>query len=222
MDKQQIIPVEVEFAERDMEREIHDEIQVTAGFPEEPKPILFLAADPTNAASLRLGKEHDEIKAQLEKADYKRCYDFMHPQLALRTDIITEALLKGRPWVVHFSGHGTTEGELCFEDESGKAFLVEPKALASLFALCSDHVKCVILNACYSESQANAIAEHIDFCIGSKGGISDGAAIAFALGFYQKLASDPRGDIEQAYEWGCVQARLKGNPEEFKPILVKK
>ena len=108
-----------------------------------------------------------------------------------------QALLDVEPQIVHFSGHGTSEGELCFEDKSGRTRPISPRALASLFAQFSDIVKCVVLNACYSEKQAKAIAEHIDYVIGMSQAIGDKAAIAFAVGMYQALGAGR--SFEQAY-----------------------
>lgn len=39
-------------------------------------------------------------------------------------------------------------------------------ALAILFVLFTEQVKCVLLNACYSKTQAKAIARHINYVIG--------------------------------------------------------
>ena len=90
---------------------------------------------------------------------------------------------------MHFSGHGTNEGSLCFENEQGKSKFVEPNALAALFELVSKEVDCVLLNACYSEIQAKAIANHINYVIGMNKAIGDNAAISFAVGFYQALGA---------------------------------
>jgi hypothetical protein len=54
---------------------------------------------------------------------------------------------------------------LVFEDEIGQEKLVDAEALAGLFDLFAEHVNCVLLNACYSEIQAKAIAQHIDMSL---------------------------------------------------------
>jgi hypothetical protein len=89
-----------------------------------------------------------------------------------------------------------------------------------LFKLVTDHVNCVVLNACYSDIQAEAIVEHIPFVIGMKRAIGDEAAIAFAVGFYKALGANR--SIEEAYEFGCVEIQLQGIPEESTPVLRKK
>lgn len=50
--------------------------------------------------------------------------------------------------------------------------------------------------------------------------ISDKAAIAFSVGFYQALGAGK--SIEQAYDFGVVQIRLQGIPEHLTPVLIKK
>ncbi|MEO1559177.1 MAG: CHAT domain-containing protein, partial [Cyanobacteria bacterium J06632_19] len=124
------------------------------------------------------------------------------------------------PQIIHFSGHGTNQGELCFENDLGQIQAVEAEALAAMFDLLVEQVNCVLLNACYSEIQAKAIAKHIPYVIGMNDAIGDKAAIAFAVGFYKALAAN-RG-VEKAYKFGCVEIRLQGIAEHLKPVLYVK
>jgi hypothetical protein len=89
-----------------------------------------------------------------------------------------------------------------------------------LFKQFSRTVNCVVLNACYSKTQAKAIAEHIAYVVGMNRDIGDGAAIAFAIGFYQAIGGGR--SVEDAYHLGCVQIALQGIPEELTPVLIKK
>ena len=45
-------------------------------------------------------------------------------------------------------------------------------------------MECVVLNGCYSEVQAEAIAQHIPYVMGMKQAIGNKAAISFTVGFY--------------------------------------
>jgi hypothetical protein len=182
--------------------------------------ILFLAADPTDASRLRLGEEFREIQEKLKLAQLREHFKLELPQLSLRPSDIAQALLDTQPRIVHFSGHGTSTGALCFENQTGQIQLVQPDALAALFEHFSSQVNCVLLNACYSEIQAKAIAEHIEYVVGMNQAIGDKAAIAFAIGFYQALGAGKL--IEDAYKLGCVQIRLQGIPEHLTPVLIKK
>jgi hypothetical protein len=76
-------------------------------------------------------------------------------------------------------------------------------ALAAMFELFAQHVNCVVLNACHSEIQAQAIAQHIPYVIGMNDATGDKAAISFAVGFYTALAANR--SIEDAYKFGCVE-----------------
>jgi hypothetical protein len=125
-----------------------------------------------------------------------------------------------KPQIVHFSGHGTGEDGLVFEDIVGQEKVVDTEALTTLFKLFSVRVECVVLNACYSEIQAKAIVKHINYVIGMNQSIGDIAAIEFAVGFYTAVgAGEP---IEFAYQLGCNAIQLKGIPEHLTPVLYKK
>jgi len=181
--------------------------------------ILFLSASPTNEARLRVDQEAREIQEKLQLAKMRENFEYQI-RLAVRPDDLTQALLDVEPRIVHFAGHGSASGALFLENELGKSHPVEPETLASLFRLVSEQVECVILNACYTESQASAIVEHIQYVIGMSQAISDKAAIAFSVGFYQALGAGK--SIEQAYDFGVVQIRLQGIPEHLTPVLIKK
>jgi hypothetical protein len=85
---------------------------------------------------------------------------------AVRVQDVYQSLLDFKPQVVHFSGHGAGDDGLELEDETGKVRLVDTVALARLFELFASKIECVVLNACYSEVQASAIAQHIPYVIG--------------------------------------------------------
>ncbi len=139
--------------------------------------------------------------------------------MSVRPSDISQALLDLAPQVVHFSGHGTVDGALCFEDKLGKIHPIKPDALAALFEQFNMQVECVILNACYSESQTNAIAQHIDYVIGMNQAIGDNAAIAFSIGFYQAIGAGR--SIEEAYKLGYVQIGLQNSGNHLTPVFIK-
>lgn len=81
-------------------------------------------------------------------------------------------------------------------------------------------VECVILNACYSEIQAGAIAQHIEYVIGMDKAIGDKIAIEFAVAFYDALGAGE--SIEFAYKLACNAIRWTNISEHLKPILKSK
>lgn len=179
--------------------------------------ILFLAANPSDTSHLRLGMEVRAIDQVLRKAEYRDIFD-IRQHWATRVIDLQSYLLRHRPDIVHFSGHGSPEHQIVFENEQGTSQPVPVPALARLFSILKDNIKCVVLNACYSEEQARAIAEHIDSVIGMPERIGDYAAISFAAAFYQALGFGR--DVKTAFELGCVEMDLEGLGEEYIPKLI--
>ncbi len=181
--------------------------------------ILFLAANPKDTTRLRLDQELRDIGEGLRRAQ-KRDEFQLEQRLAVRPRDIQRAMLDVNPQIIHFSGHGTGDEGLVFEDEIGNAKLVEGEALAGLFKLFADQIRCVLLNGCYSEVQAKAIAQHVNYVIGMSQAIGDQAAVEFAVGFYDALGAGR--PIEFAYELGCAAMRMAGIAEHLTPVLLKK
>jgi hypothetical protein len=78
----------------------------------------------------------------------------------------------------------------------------------------------VLLNACYSVLQAEAIALHIPYVIGMNQAVGDAAAREFAVGFYDALGAGRT--IEFAYKFACNSIRMAGIAEHLTPVLLTK
>jgi len=96
-------------------------------------------------------------------------------------------------------------------DQSGER-LVAADALADLFRVLKDGIRVVVLNACYSDVQALAIVEQIDFVIGMSDSIGDEAARVFAAAFYRGLAFGR--SVRTAFELGINELKLVGFSED--------
>ena len=179
------------------------------------KKILLLSANPTNTSKLRLDEEVREIEAGLKRAKGREEFEIIS-KWAVRSEDLRRALLDYEPQIVHFSGHGEGWQGLALENNSGQMQLVSTEALARLFKL-FPKIECVVLNACYSEVQAEAIHQHIDYVIGMKKAIGDKAAIKFAVGFYDALGAGRT--IFDGFEFGCTSIDLESIPESSTPVL---
>jgi hypothetical protein len=182
------------------------------------RKILILTANPNDTVRLRLGEEVREIAEGLRRSNRRDAFE-LEQQWAVRIEDLRRALLDHEPQIVHFSGHGEVEG-IMVEDNSGNAKLVDAQGLAGLFKLFQKQVECVLLNACYSESQAKAINEHIAYVIGMNKSIGDKAAREFAIGFYDALGAGR--PYEDAFEFGCNAIQLHGIPQHATPVLLVK
>jgi Leucine-rich repeat (LRR) protein len=184
------------------------------------KKILVMAANPKATPPLRLEEEVREIEEGLRRAEHRDRFE-IRSKWAVRRRDLRRALLDYKPHIVHFSGHGTGNG-LMVEDEMGFAVTVSKEALSGLFERFSGKVECVILSACFSGPQAEAISKHIDYVIGMKEEINDRAAIEFSVGFYDALGAGE--SVEEAFKFGqnAVHLEFPDQLEYLIPVLKKR
>jgi predicted NACHT family NTPase len=179
--------------------------------------ILILASSPVDMARTQVYPEVREIQNALRQS--QKPHQFKVEQIsAVRASDLRQALLDFNPQIVHFCGHGSGDEGLVLEDENGYSKLISTEALASLFKEFAEHIECVILNACYSQVQAEEIVKYIDYVIGMREAIGENAAIEFAKGFYQALGAGK--SIESAYEFGRNAIQSENIPEHLTPTLL--
>lgn len=169
------------------------------------RSILFLAAQPDKSEVLRLGRELKVIRAKLALGDPHECLELKDRQAVRRSELSRE-LLTTCAQIVHFSGHATPRGELCFEGEDGGPEPAAPQAVAALFSLLDEPIECVVLNSCFTDGLADALSPHVRYVIGASGGLDDEAAFAFSSGFYQALALGKT--IERAFALASAEVHL--------------
>ena len=84
----------------------------------------------------------------------------------------------------------------------------ERKGAGGIFHQRRNIVRVVVLNACYTGTQAKAIAEYVDCVIGTDRSIKDEAARIFVARFYRSLAeSNP---VATAFEEAKNELELEG------------
>jgi WD40 repeat protein len=183
---------------------------------EAPETILIFAANPNdpqlNFARLSLEREVRQIEIGLRNS--RKRFE-IRQKWAPEPNDLRLALLDYRPSYVHFCGHGTGQNGIMLGGQ-----LVDAEGLAGLFKVFSSHIKCVVLNACYSAIQAESISRHIDYVVGMSKEIGDSAAIEFATAFYQALGADE--SIEFAFELGRNAIQLAHIPEYLTPRLISR
>ena len=180
--------------------------------------ILFLAANPNGTERRRLDEEIRRIELALERAKRREQFKIIQ-KWAVTDDDLRRALLDHEPEVVHFSGHGGGSQGLAFVDSQGRLLVISGDSLARLFEQFADHLRCVILNACFSEVQAKVISRHIEIVVGMSQDIGEEASIKFSEGFYDALGAGR--DFEKAYKFGCIAIDLQSLQEHLVPIILR-
>ena len=205
--------------------------------------ILFLAANPSDTDRLALDREARAIQVELERSGHRERFEFVTRWAAQPLDLLRE-LRKLKPTVVHFSGHGghgvagvlpqdgvprrdiaggvshqsdKPQQGLFFQDADGRPQFVTAAALEETFGAVGTSVKLVVLNACYSDVQAEGLVAHVDYVVGMGGSIHDDAARSFAIGFYGGLGE--RESVAAAYKQGRAAISLEGARGGDRPRL---
>lgn len=180
--------------------------------------VLFLSANPIDTPQLEVIKEYNEIYDRLRATRFRDKFELIQRH-AISVRDLTQVLLEHEPEIVHFSGHGSEQGALIFQDDEGKTHEVPPPALTEVFRVVNKDKKmhCVFLNACYAENQAKAISQNVDCVIGMSKAITDTAAREFAVYFYQVIGFGR--SIQDAFDLAKAQLMLFKIPEEGIPRL---
>lgn len=201
--------------------------------------ITFLAANPTETAKLQLRNEHSSVIQRLQAADKYNKFRLLYEQMVTPLNF-QEFLIKQRPDIVHFSGHGDyrkndvqdvmsragrpvpaenkpAESGIILLDEDGRGpHFVGTSFLKRTFRVLMEDlkipIKAVIFNACYSEGQAKAVSEVVPYVVGTSWAVKDNAAIAFATGFYFGVAQGY--EIPAAVNLGINAAMAYDEPED--------
>lgn len=169
--------------------------------------ILFLALYSQDIPNrLRLDQEVREINNKIRVGTYRDSFTLSAEWVISQSDL-QQALLEHMPDIVHFTGHGAAKG-VSLEDRLGNRKSVTPESLRKIFTTLGDNIRCVVLNSCFSQSQARAIATSVDCVIGVPSSLQFEIAVSFFASFYRALAFGR--NIQEAFELGQLQVELEG------------
>jgi len=164
------------------------------------KEILFVMANPSDEAELATFREHRIINTEMKTGKRRDRYELIQPLLSATFSTFIRALLH-KPTVIHFAGHGCSEG-IIIEDDRGQGEVLRNEILKKIFKTNGGGIELVLLNCCYSNYQAEFISSLGIIVIGYNSEIADPAAMEFAKGFY--LALGEGADYKQAYGNGMI------------------
>lgn len=197
--------------------------------------ILFLAANPSKSSGVALDQECAAIERELRMTSHRDDFEF-RSKWAVTVDEMMRHLGELQPTIIHFSGHGASptggsgaetrdlapagesavarSGIYLLGDDGGPQ-LVTARALTMMIKSAAASARVVVLNACYSEPQADAVRSVVDCVVGMAGAIRDAAARSFAVGFYRALGN--RRSVGNAVDQAVAALAAKGMPDEVLP-----
>jgi WD40 repeat protein len=208
--------------------------------------VLLFAANPRGTASLDLPRECREIEDEIRIGEYRDALEVVVVLGARPVDLLRR-LNEVRPHIVHFSGHGSSDAEILLEGGSGPAASLDalgtrsaddrdmsrvpasqqtgnPKvlskpALVDIVSSCDEgNIRVVLLSACHTRPQAEALANAIDCVVSMNRAISDHSAIMFAASFYGALAFGR--SVAKAFDQGVARLRAEGCDDADIPELI--
>jgi hypothetical protein len=217
---------------------------VAHGVPGGKIKVLLFAANPVGTDPLDLYREFREIDEEIRLGEYRDTLELIIVPGTRLVDLLRK-LNEIHPHIVHFSGHGNLDQEIILEggnddvSDSDRAKTMQSRdmrplesvreerllcspaplsksALASVLQACDEkNIRVVVLNACHTAPQAEAIAEVIDCVISMNRAISDLGAIKFAASFYGALAFGR--SVKKAFDQGLARLKAEGISEAETP-----
>ncbi len=181
--------------------------------------ILYISANYDESQVLWTNKEFMAIKDTIEKSPYKK-HIHLEPALALERHKIRELILKNRPQIVHFAGHGELDKGPLLQDDKYQKFLDLLSETISILGEFKDIIKLIIFNTCNSFKIAEGVAEFIECVIGTNKDINDKAAIGFSKGFYKIFGINE--SVENAFKNGLDKYALKYKQNREDYIFLQK
>jgi len=216
---------------------------LTTGAPHRPTSrhrILFLAANSHDPDRVALDKEEcSAIEKELRAVRYSDDFEF-HSKWRVTVDAMAQHLFELEPTIIHFSGscqgpaassaepgaqHARPVGDsgICLHNEDHRAHptqIVTGRALADMISSTAPSsgapsARVVVLNACYSDRRAEALAQVVDCVVGTTRAIPGEAARWFAVAFYRALGH--RRSIGNAVDHARATLAAKGIADDSAP-----
>ena len=170
--------------------------------------LLFLSANPPNTPKLTgIVEEHSRIS---------KCFSERGIPLPMEDKInwdkMVGAIVKYRPDIIHFSGHGyeqkvdrygtlKTGGIELFSENMDQSSRCSAEDLFEFIDTLKERqkqLKLIFFNACYTNEIARIVSQHDLYAVGMNGAIIDDAARKFSPSFYNELIKGDNTSIGEA------------------------
>lgn len=178
--------------------------------------VLIMTSNPINTNQLRLDEEVRAISEMIRKSEHRDSVK-LESRWATRTIDILQAINELNPTIVHFSGHGDSDGNIYVQNNDGTAKNISKQTMVQVLKSSTDKIKLIFFNSCFSYLQAEAVTEHIPCAIGMSDTIGDNAAKVFAAQFYSAIGFGK--SVKNAFEQAKAALLLEGINEENVPVL---
>lgn len=181
--------------------------------------VLYLTANPDEKSQLRVDAEMRQVQDAVRGSKLRDNVQ-LHYRPAADLDSLIDGLNDHIPRIVHFSGHGSSQGigvdHANVRRPNGKfvTFDLLSKALSAVD--CPPEV--MVLNSCNSAGARKSFLPPAKAIIVMQNSISDLAATAFAAKFYAAIAAGQ--SLKSAFEQGKLAIEATSINEASTPQLI--
>ncbi|MGA9768038.1 MAG: NB-ARC domain-containing protein [Blastocatellia bacterium] len=179
--------------------------------------VLLLATNNLEMAYVRLDEELREIDEKIQVAPFHNSFEFVSRATTKVSELPT-LLLRYKPHIVHFSGHGRPSGEIILEDDFGQRRPIGDSELTGILGAIKDNIRLAVFHVCYSKTYAEAARAIFDYAIGMDGVMERESAIAFAGAFYRTLAFGR--SVKEAFATAREHLNILGLTGAEVPVLL--
>jgi len=161
--------------------------------------------------------EYKDLVDIISSSDYR---DNSKQTLLLPTNLkdIIDTLNREKPHIVHFSGHGSSEGKLEILDSSGHYDEhISGETLRGLFKTIKS-VRFIFFNTCYSKSFGELLIQEIDYILVMEGKIQNRTAKDISNRFYKSFLANQT--IQDSFKQ--IEVYLSNSSEKDIPKLLNR
>lgn len=167
--------------------------------------VLLLTLNLVDIDSSHLHEKMQSIETILRQSEF-------HSQFTIRSHWAHDlseikGLLSGyQPDIIHINICRNNSDKVAREEEQGQGITITISTLGELCRILNTHIRCIVLDTCYSVEQAASIADCADCVISLSNRLLDMESIEFAVTFYQALGAGH--SVAAAFKQGCNQINL--------------
>lgn len=146
--------------------------------------ILFMPANPKDSNLVSFREEMRAIQGRLRFPANKQRFSF-DPGWALTIDDLRNAFETIRPNIIHITGQGTADRRIHLQNSEGKSIPIKAKTLGSILSILKGAIRCVVLNGCVTQDQAQEIHRAVGCLVGIPAVLGERLSISFCSSFYR-------------------------------------
>jgi uncharacterized protein YjbI with pentapeptide repeats len=179
--------------------------------------ILFVVAVPKDMPRIDSDEEYQLILDRIKASRYRDQIE-LEPAFAAEFEDLTQRLSDRELIGVHFSGHGTRDGQIMLVGSDGRSEIINKETVRKLFDIVKDDIQVVVLNACFTVSQAEALKDIIGCVIGTKCELYNKDAVEFAGTFYKAIGDGC--SVQKAFELALMSVSKRDISPDNVPRLM--